>query len=180
MGPPIFSYNPKYAPTKNLPKTSRNTPSRASIIFINVDIKILFQCHFGDTPREQRRSTLEALYSFVCQCPACVDDYPLAKDLPKTYEESLSKSNLEIEKIRELDQKHLKIGEELLDAVEDNDLARVERLYCDRLRMAADHQLPNSHMIILSNRSGLMDCHWLRFGNRNYSAKDETFKGAYM
>ena len=122
------------------------------------------------------------MYNFVCQCPACVNDYPLAKDLPKTYEEAFSKrneNNLDLKKMRELDEKHLKIGEDILDAVEENDLVRVQQLYCDRLRLAAAH-LANPHMIVLSNRSGLIDSLWLRFGNRNYSAKDETFKGAYM
>jgi hypothetical protein len=55
----------------------------------------------------------------------------------------------------------------------------LQNLYCERLRLSSQF-LANPHMIILSNRSGLIDSLWLRFGNKNFGAKHETFKGAYL
>ena len=141
---------------------------------------IPFQGHFGDTTREERQKILEDFYSFRCSCEACTKNFPLAKDLPKTYEDSFTQgSSLELSKLKELDARHVKIGEDIMAALEANDLERVQELYGERLRLAG-RDLPNPHMIFLSNRSGLLDAIWLRFGNRNFSARNETLKGVYL
>jgi hypothetical protein len=85
------------------------------------------QGHFGDTPRDRRRAQLREMYHFDCACPACVSDYPVAKDLPKSYEEALAGTgSLPADKIRDLDAKHAEIGQKILDAVEVNDLTKIQ------------------------------------------------------
>ncbi len=108
------------------------------------------QGHFGDTPLEKRQELLREMYNFSCTCEACTNNYPLAKDLPKTYAETQSSSK-NIDELKELDSKNLKLGEKIFDALEENDLCQIEELYCQRLQLACQH-LPNPHMIILSNR----------------------------
>ena len=96
------------------------------------------------------------MYSFTCDCTACTNNYPLAKDLPKTFEEGLLQPDLiGSESLKEAHAQHLKIGEQILDALEENDLARIQHLYSERLRLAAKY-LANPHMLILSNRFSLL------------------------
>ena len=108
------------------------------------------------------------MYNFSCTCEACTNNYPLAKDLPKSYVETLTQCpSKSIDDLKELDSKNLKLGEKILDALEDNDLCQIEQLYCQRLQMACQH-LSNPHMIILSNRlkqGYFHNLHWRQFGN---------------
>jgi len=109
---------------------------------------------------------------------ACESDYPMAKDLPKSYEESTLKSVTE--QSSTLDARHAKLGEMILAAIESQDLKKVQQLYLDRLELAEEHSLQKPHLIYLSNRSGLIDTMWLRFGNKNFDSRNEILKGAYI
>jgi len=69
------------------------------------------QGHFGDTPLEKRQEVLREMYNFSCTCEACTNNYPLAKDLPKTYAETMTKSSSKsIDELKELDVKNVKLG----------------------------------------------------------------------
>ena len=54
------------------------------------EITHTYQCHFATTPKFQRQTTLQKIFHFLCRCSACENDFPLARDIPKTYMDTAS------------------------------------------------------------------------------------------
>ena len=46
-----------------------------------------YRAHFSEQPREKRQSILNRIFHFQCRCTACVNDYPLGDEIPRTYSE---------------------------------------------------------------------------------------------
>jgi hypothetical protein len=49
------------------------------------EITHIYQGHFGDTPKEERQRILKNMFHFECHCIPCVNNYPLASELPDSY-----------------------------------------------------------------------------------------------
>ena len=45
----------------------------------------IYQGHFGDTTKEARQRILEDVFHFRCRCTACVNNFPLANEIPDTF-----------------------------------------------------------------------------------------------
>ena len=45
----------------------------------------IYQGHFGDTTKEARQQILEDVFHFRCRCTACVNNFPLANEIPDTF-----------------------------------------------------------------------------------------------
>ena len=50
------------------------------------EITHIYQGHFGDTRKEERQRILKNMFHFDCLCAACMNNYPLGSNIPKTYE----------------------------------------------------------------------------------------------
>ena len=50
------------------------------------EITHIYQGHFGDTRKEERQRILKNMFHFDCFCAACTSNYPLGRNIPKTYE----------------------------------------------------------------------------------------------
>ena len=50
------------------------------------EITHIYQGHFGDTRKEERQRILKNMFHFDCLCAACTSNYPLGRNIPKTYE----------------------------------------------------------------------------------------------
>ena len=141
----------------------------------------VYQGHHGDTDKDRRQKVLKGMFHFDCCCHACQNDYPKATCLPSTYLELIKEGDGEIRKqaLRQRDEEHKKITDKIFDVVDANDVDGAINLYCERLRLAKNFLDP-PHLIYLMGRAALMDCLWIKYGNRERCDDSLVLEGVYI
>lgn len=140
----------------------------------------VYQGHFGDTDKEKRQNVLREMFHFECNCDACTNEYPKASQLQKDYA-STGKDTDTKEKtaqLKQLDEKHEEINQKLFDAQEKYDVDLMFKLYCHRLRLAKG-VLKSPHLIFLMGRAAIIDCLWIKYGNRLQFSRPFYLEGVY-